>query len=197
MPEPRTDPRGFGLVFGNPAGGYMSLICFKNGSLAREAVKEEFSLEWSAFEPEGLAKSPIGNGGFMMLPFYEPEITPSLDTGGPVFSDQRERSSHESVRAVLATVFEHAGAFRLARRGSGADLSDGRSVRKRWYCPGRRKCFWGVRGASRSPRLRHNWRCDAGRHAVGAIYGTLKQIQSTQGRADGVLTELRNGMMTF
>ena len=105
MPEPRTDPKGFGHVFGNPAGGYMSLICFKNGSLAREAVKEEFSLEWSAFEPEGLAKSPIGNGGFMMLPFYEPEITPSLDTGGPVFSDQRERSSHESVRAVLEGQF--------------------------------------------------------------------------------------------
>jgi xylulokinase len=105
MPEPRTDPKGFGHVFGNPAGGFMSLICFKNGSLAREAVKEEFSLEWSAFEPEGLAKSPIGNGGFLMLPFYEPEITPALDTGGPVFSDQRERSSHESVRAVLEGQF--------------------------------------------------------------------------------------------
>jgi len=105
MPEPRTDPNGFGHVFGNPAGGYMSLICFKNGSLAREAVKEEFSLEWSAFEREALAKSPIGNGGFMMLPFYEPEITPALDTGGPVFSDDRERSWHETVRAVLEGQF--------------------------------------------------------------------------------------------
>lgn len=105
MPEPRTDPNGFGHVFGNPAGGYMSLICFKNGSLAREAVKEEFDLAWSAFEKEELAKSPIGNGGFLMLPFYEPEITPALDTGGPVFSDQRERSSHESVRAVLEGQF--------------------------------------------------------------------------------------------
>jgi xylulokinase len=105
MPEPRIDPKGFGHVFGNPGGGYMSLICFKNGSLAREAVKDEFSLDWSAFEPEALAKSPIGNGGFMMLPFYEPEITPAVDTGGPVFSDQRERSSHETVRAVLEGQF--------------------------------------------------------------------------------------------
>lgn len=105
MPEPRTDPKGFGHVFGNPAGGYMSLICFKNGSLAREAVKEEFSLEWTAFERESLSKSPIGNGGFMMLPFYEPEITPAVDTGGPVFSDQRERSSHETLRAVLEGQF--------------------------------------------------------------------------------------------
>ena len=42
MPAPRTDPNGFGHVFGNPAGGYMSLICFKNGSLAREAIKEKY-----------------------------------------------------------------------------------------------------------------------------------------------------------
>ena len=39
MPEPRTDPKGFGHVFGNPMGGFMSLICFLNGSLARERVK--------------------------------------------------------------------------------------------------------------------------------------------------------------
>lgn len=105
MSEPRTDPRGFGHVFGNPAGGYMSLICFKNGSLAREAVKEGFALDWTAFEKEGLAGTPPGNGGFLMLPFYEPEITPVLDTGGPVFSDDRERSSGETVRAVLEGQF--------------------------------------------------------------------------------------------
>ncbi len=61
MSEAKTDPQGFGHAFGNPAGGYMSLICFKNGSLAREAVKNEFDLEWSAFEKEGLAETPIGN----------------------------------------------------------------------------------------------------------------------------------------
>ena len=45
MPEPRTDPNGFGHVFGNPLGGFMSLICFLNGSLARERVKEDYGLE--------------------------------------------------------------------------------------------------------------------------------------------------------
>ncbi|HEX2674618.1 MAG TPA: FGGY family carbohydrate kinase, partial [Polyangiaceae bacterium] len=38
MREPHTDPRGYGHVFGNPAGGFMCLICFANGSLAREEV---------------------------------------------------------------------------------------------------------------------------------------------------------------
>ena len=105
MPEPKTDPNGFGHVFGNPAGGYMSLICFKNGSLAREAVKEQFQLEWSAFERDALAESEIGNGGLMMLPFYEPEITPAIDTGGPVFSEAGEHSAEQSVRAVLEGQF--------------------------------------------------------------------------------------------
>ena len=105
MPEARTDPNGFGHVFGNPAGGYMSLICFKNGSLAREAVKDQFDLEWSAFEKEALSQSSIGNGGLMMLPFFEPEITPAVDTDGPVYSDSKDYSAEESVRAVLEGQF--------------------------------------------------------------------------------------------
>ena len=105
MPEPKTDPNGYGHVFGNPAGGFMSLICFKNGSLAREAVKEEFDLSWDDFEISALSRTPIGNGGLLMLPFYEPEITPALDTGGPVFSDDRDRHGDQAVRAVLEGQF--------------------------------------------------------------------------------------------
>jgi len=105
MPEAKTDPQGFGHAFGNPMGGYMSLICFKNGSLAREAVKNQFDLEWSAFEKEALAATPIGNDGLMILPFYEPEITPRLDTGGPVFSKEGELSAGQMVRAVLECQF--------------------------------------------------------------------------------------------
>lgn len=105
MPEAKTDPQGFGHAFGNPMGGYMSLICFKNGSLAREAVKNHFDLEWSAFEREGLATTPVGNNGLLMLPFYEPEITPRLDTGGPVVSEEGEMTADQAVRAVLEGQF--------------------------------------------------------------------------------------------
>lgn len=105
MPEPKTDPNGYGHVFGNPVGGFMSLICFKNGSLAREAIKDQFNLEWSAFEKDGLAQTPIGNDGILMLPFYEPEITPRIDTGGPVFSTDSALTPEQSVRAVLECQF--------------------------------------------------------------------------------------------
>lgn len=105
MPEPRTDPQGFGHAFGNPIGGFMSLICFKNGSLAREAVKKQFGLEWSAFEKEALSETPLGNEGLLMLPFYEPEITPRIDTRGPIYSSGIQPTAAQAVRAVLEGQF--------------------------------------------------------------------------------------------
>lgn len=78
MSEPRTDPRGFGHVFGNPAGGFMSLICFANGSLARERVKERLGLDWADFERAILQETEPGNGGKLMLPYFVPETTPKI-----------------------------------------------------------------------------------------------------------------------
>ncbi|MEO5714850.1 MAG: FGGY-family carbohydrate kinase [Luteolibacter sp.] len=84
MPGPKTDPNGFGHVFGNPAGGYMSLICFRNGSLAREALRDKLGLDWSAFDREALSATLGSAGENLMLPFFGPEITPRHDFSGPV-----------------------------------------------------------------------------------------------------------------
>jgi xylulokinase len=84
MPEARTDPNGFGHVFGNPLGGYMSLICFRNGSLAREALRDELGVDWSAFDQAAMETSLHAAGRNLMLPFYGPEITPRGDFHGPV-----------------------------------------------------------------------------------------------------------------
>lgn len=105
MPTARTDPDGFGHAFGNPMGGFMSLICFKNGSLAREAVKDKHGLDWDQFGLAGLAKTEPGNDGILMLPFFEPEITPRLDTNGPVYSVDRDLTAAEETRAVLEGQF--------------------------------------------------------------------------------------------
>ncbi len=78
MRQPHTDPRGFGHVFGNPAGGFMCLICFANGSLAREKVTEKTGLSWPAFERAILEETQPGNQGNLMLPFFIPEMTPKL-----------------------------------------------------------------------------------------------------------------------
>jgi xylulokinase len=78
MRRPHTDPRGFGHVFGNPAGGFMCLICFANGSLARERVAERAGLSWEAFERAILEETQPGNQGNLLLPFFIPEMTPKL-----------------------------------------------------------------------------------------------------------------------
>jgi xylulokinase len=78
MRQPHTDPRGFGHVFGNPAGGFMCLICFANGSLARERLASKAGLSWPAFERAILEETQAGNQGNLMLPFFIPEMTPKL-----------------------------------------------------------------------------------------------------------------------
>ena len=70
-----TDPKGEGHVFGAPTGDYMSLICYKNGSLAREHIKDVFNLSWDDFS-HILLKTPPGNNGKIMLPYLFPEIVP-------------------------------------------------------------------------------------------------------------------------
>jgi xylulokinase len=105
MEKPVTDPQGFGHVFGNPAGGFMSLICFRNGSLAREALRDQLGLDWSAFDREGLAQTPAGNDGKRMLPFFGPEITPRRDFDGPVRNFPADDPAPVQVRALLEGQF--------------------------------------------------------------------------------------------
>jgi xylulokinase len=82
MPGVVSDPDGCGHVFGNPSGGSMSLQCFINGSLAREAVKDRFGLSWDEFSA-ALDATPAGNEGKVMVPFFRPEISPRVDLSEP------------------------------------------------------------------------------------------------------------------
>ena len=109
MPGPKTDPNGFGHVFGNPAGGFMSLICFRNGSLAREALRDRLGLDWSAFDRAALAVTRGSAGSNLMLPFFGPEITPRRDFSGPVLKGSAEFESGADpalqIRALLEGQF--------------------------------------------------------------------------------------------
>ncbi len=108
MPGPKTDPNGFGHVFGNPAGGFMSLICFRNGSLAREALRDQLGLDWTAFDKGALAASVGSAGSNLMLPFFGPEITPRHDFTGPVLQGSEAFEAGDAalqVRALLEGQF--------------------------------------------------------------------------------------------
>jgi xylulokinase len=81
MDAPRVDAGGIGHVFGSPMGAYMGITVFKNGSLAREGVRDSYGLDWAGFS-RALLESPPGNGGALMLPWFEPEITPTVLSPG-------------------------------------------------------------------------------------------------------------------
>jgi xylulokinase len=100
MREPHIDPSCASHVFGSPAGGYMSLVCFKNGSLARERIRDEHGLDWHGFS-RALTETPPGNGGAMMLPWFEPEITPSVLKPGVRRFNLDPADPRANVRAVI------------------------------------------------------------------------------------------------
>ena len=105
MSAPRTDPRGFGHVFGNPAGGFMCLICFANGSLAREKLAERVGLDWPAFERAILKDTQPGNGGALLLPYFVPEMTPKiLKPELRAFGDPEFTRFEQPARAARAIV---------------------------------------------------------------------------------------------
>lgn len=72
--------RGSSHVFRSPTGAFMNLICFRNGSLAREWMRLEHKLDWDAIAAV-LERSP-GNDGWVMLPWLETEITPAIRHAG-------------------------------------------------------------------------------------------------------------------
>ena len=67
-------------VFRSPTGDFMNLVCFRNGSLARESMRMEYGLDWTAAS-ELLRQSP-GNDGWLMLPWLEIESTPRIAHAG-------------------------------------------------------------------------------------------------------------------
>lgn len=102
MPAFRTDPDGFGHVFGNPCGGFMSLACFKNGSLARDRVREECGVDWRFFDETAFGLTPPGNGGRRAFPYFETEITPKHDATGVESNFDWDAASPEvKIRAVV------------------------------------------------------------------------------------------------
>lgn len=129
----RTDPEGCGHVFGNPAGGFMCLACFKNGSLARDRVRQEAGADWAFFDQKAFALTPSGNGGRFALPWFETEITPpGRKTGlranfdfAAAAPEVRIRATVEGQALALRAHAQWIGAFDTLRVTGGASRSPG------------------------------------------------------------------------
>ena len=100
-----TDPNGCGHVFGNPMGGFMSLSCFKNGSLARDRVRRELGVDWTFFDETAWEKAKAQGEGEqrnVAFPYFEAEITPKhAATGIEANFDWTSAAPDVKVRAVV------------------------------------------------------------------------------------------------
>ena len=92
--------REYGHIFGTADGNYMFLICVKNGSMAREHIKNKYGLSWKDFSNILLETQP-GNHGRIMLPYLLPEITPKvLEPGIKRFGGLKPNDAGAEVRAI-------------------------------------------------------------------------------------------------
>jgi xylulokinase len=101
MRKCQTDDHGEGHVFGSPAGDYMTLICFKNGSLAREQVREMYGIpDWKAFG-QLLATTRTKKNAGILLPWFEAEIVPRVNRPGLHRFDLDETDAAANCRAIF------------------------------------------------------------------------------------------------
>jgi xylulokinase len=101
MGAPRVSHNGEGCVFASPDGrNYMALICFLNGSLAREAIRDNYDFGWQEFT-QALKDTPSGNNGALILPYFSPEITPKISNPCVVRDSLIESDAKANVRAVV------------------------------------------------------------------------------------------------
>ncbi|MEE3233872.1 MAG: FGGY-family carbohydrate kinase [Candidatus Latescibacterota bacterium] len=101
MNAPRVSRNGEGCVFASPDGrNYMALICFLNGSLAREAVRDNYHFGWQEFT-QALKDTPPGNNGALILPYFSPEITPKISNPCVIRDSLNESDAKANVRAVV------------------------------------------------------------------------------------------------
>ncbi len=111
-----------GHIFASPVDpeGYMALVCYKNGSMTREDIRNRCANgSWDEFN-RALAETPVGNGG--QIGFYrkEPEITPPiLSTGANRFDANNQAVDAFPEDAEIRAVVE--GQF-LSMRLHGANI---------------------------------------------------------------------------
>nr|XP_039267445.1 xylulose kinase-like [Styela clava] len=136
-PKPKTE----GHVFVNPVddNSYMGLLCYKNGSITREKIRNSAAQSWSEFS-EILKHTKPGNNGKIGIYFDVQEITPNA-VGFFRFNDKDEQvacfTDEEEVRAVIEGQF-------LAKRYHAEGLGYSLGISSKVLATG---------GASRNPEI--------------------------------------------
>lgn len=99
------------------ARGQIAMLCYKNGALARENVRDRFAKgDWDVFN-ELVEATPPGNGGYLGVYFPDPEIIPPNIVGeyffkfsvgqatGPISIPIQDVPENIHPRAILESQF--------------------------------------------------------------------------------------------
>eukprot|EP01059_Diplonema_ambulator_P005450 TRINITY_DN15187_c0_g1_i1.p1 TRINITY_DN15187_c0_g1~~TRINITY_DN15187_c0_g1_i1.p1 ORF type:complete len:561 (+),score=145.78 TRINITY_DN15187_c0_g1_i1:34-1683(+) len=106
----KATPRVVGHVFAHPViqGNFMAMLCYSNGSLTREHVRDDnVGKDWGSFE-RALEGTEVGNKGNIGFYFLNREIIPQGGHGVHTFGkdgEARKFSAEENIRAVVEGQF--------------------------------------------------------------------------------------------
>ncbi|KAF8359745.1 hypothetical protein PRIPAC_94740 [Pristionchus pacificus] len=101
-----------GHVFIHPTNThqFVYLICYKNGSLTRERIRQKCNLSWDTVS-DALKTTPVGNNGNIGMYFDMDEIEPRVKAGDYKWNEKGERvesfSSSCEIRSVLESQCLH------------------------------------------------------------------------------------------
>jgi xylulokinase len=84
MTKPYVDPEGEIASFCDATGNYLPLLCISNLANGYEAILKQYNLTHEQFI-DVIGKTPPGNNGRMLCPWYEGERTPDLPEAAPIY----------------------------------------------------------------------------------------------------------------
>ena len=84
LDEPFIDPTGQIAAYCDSTGRYLPLLCVSNMANGYNTVLEEFRLSYEEFD-DLVQRTPPGNRGRVLVPWYDGERTPDLPLAAPLY----------------------------------------------------------------------------------------------------------------
>ena len=84
MEEPYIDPTGEIAAFCDSTGHYLPLLCVSNLANGYNEILKQYQLTHATFNSI-IDKTSPGNGGKLLIPWYEGERTPDLPQAAPIY----------------------------------------------------------------------------------------------------------------
>ena len=102
LEEPFVDEAGEIALFCDALGNYLPLLCISNLANGYESLLKQYDISYEDFE-EIIGKTPVGNNGKILIPWFEGERTPDVPDAVPTyFGFQLDEFTKENLcRAVL------------------------------------------------------------------------------------------------